>query len=442
MVSATRRAASGPQAFTRRSIRAAYGAVVGLYLVAMIWVWAGIFYASGTAYIGYAGLLAIAFMGAAGLIFIFGIPVFGPIAQMDMGAAGHRTAVALVALVVALIGVHWLALGRIPIIAAFGTNSQMQAALIRDSIHQARIPFESYIPTLVVRSIVPFLAIYFIYHRRFGLSWVVMLIGLAYGLSLMQKSYPLLVLVPPGLYCLITRRPVRMAAILAIAVAAVLVAFVAASPRYRPLAFAPAMQTTNPQPHAPAPPKQPQTGPAPHRPGIAKMTGAGASALARRVFVLPGKVVADWFATFPARLPFEHGCGYRFVAPFVGCPFVNTPKRLYPLFYQRNAAAGVHGNYNAAHFAVEYANFGPPGLIVSGILAALVLAGAAITTERAGLAGVLALNFAPIMTLSSGALHTILLTGGWLLVMILTFAFFPPARPSETVAYQTSPLPA
>lgn len=322
---------------------------------------------------------------------------------------------------------HWMMLGRIPILAAFATLDQMQASLVRDSISQTGIPLANYIPTVIVRSVVPFLGVYFISRHRYGLAWIALAIGLIYGISLMQKSYPLLTLVPPVLYCLLTRRPGRMFTIMALATSGVLLSFFASAPSFRPINTAllfsakPAQQQAPQKSGSALPQRQPQ-----QAKSLGQKTEVIAASFFDRIFMLPGKVVADWFSVFPSKMAYKEGCGYRFVSPFLGCKFEDTPSRLYPIFYPRIAAAGVHGSYNAAHFAEEYVNFGPKGLFLSGVLIAIVLAIAAVATARAGLAAAAVLNFAPIMSLTSGALHTTLLTGGWLFVMVLTYTLYRP----------------
>jgi hypothetical protein len=304
-----------------------------------------------------------------------------------------------------------VALGRIPVLAAFAIDDVTQAALIRDSIHRTGIPLLGYIPSPTIWSGIPFLGIYFIHRRRYKLSWLTLFIGFLYALSLMQKSYPLIVLAPPALYCLLTRRLVRMALMVLMAATGVLILFFVANPHLRP-----ASQSFPAEQHSLAH-KQDK---------LSEVAGITTTSLLDWVFLLPGDVVAQWFATFPAKIGYEKGCGYRFVAPLLGCEFMNNPERLYALYYPEQYSFGVQGTYNAAHFAEEYANFGPMGLLLSGILAAVALAMAAIATSRAGLPAAIALNLPAIMALTSAALHTTLLTGGWMTVMVLAYFLYPP----------------
>jgi hypothetical protein len=426
-------AADGYQLSILRSMRMVYAALIGLYLLVMAGVWAGVFYWPGGQYVGYACILSLGFAIAAA-VSAFAFPFLWRVAAFELKIPAEA-AVALIFIAAGLVVAHWLALGRIPAIAAFETHDPMQAALIRDSIHRTHIPLLGYIPTIVIWSTVPFLGVYFIGRGRYALSWLIMIIGLAYGLSLMQKLYPLIILAPAALYCLLTRRLVRMVGIAALAMAGMLVLFVVANPRL--IAIASSDHSDMPQRASsivPSPATMRRSGGS----SLGEVAELTANSLAARVFALPGKVVVDWFTTFPNKIPYEKGCGYRFLAPFLGCEFENIPERLYPLFYPEQAAAGVKGTYNAAHFAEEYANFGPIGLLFSGIFAAVALGAAAVATSRAGLAAALGLNLPAIMALTSAALHTTLLTFGWMFMMILTIALYPPALPGAEAAWRAA----
>lgn len=381
----------------------------------MAWVWGGIIHSTGSKYIGLVPIQAVGFAVTVGVLFAFVFPRFRHVIEFRLPISSNAIAIWLVVLVTALIVLHWVALGRIPLLAAFAVDDVMQVALIRDSIHRTGIPLLGYIPTLTIWSGIPVLGIYFIHRRQYKLSWLILFVGFLYALSLMQKSYPLIVLAPPALYCLLTRRLVRMALIVSMAAAGVLILFFIANPHLRPTSQSfPSGQYS-----------------LAHKQGqLSKVVGTTTTSLLDRVFLLPGDVVAQWFSTFPAKIGYEKGCGYRFFAPLLGCKFVNNPERLYALYYPEQYRTGVQGTYNAAHFAEEYANFGPIGLLLSGILAAVALAMAAIATCRAGLSAAIALNLPAIMALTSAALHTTLLSGGWLTVMILAYALYPPGAPA------------
>jgi|APCry1669192522_1035417.scaffolds.fasta_scaffold03480_3 hypothetical protein len=403
------------------SPRTLYSILIGVYVLAMAWVWGGIAFSSGSRYIEFLLIQTLGFAGAASILLIFVFSRLRRVNEFHLSVSTDSVAIGLVVLITILIVAHWVALKRIPVLAAFAVDDVTQAALIRDSIHRTGIPLLGYIPALTIWSSIPFLGIYFIHRRQYKLSWLVLFIGFVYGLSMMQKSYPLIALAPPALYCFLSRRFIRMTLIISLAATGVLILFFVTNPHLRPSvkgfeSSAPVQQS-------------PISSPPPEK--LSEVAAITTTSLFDRIFLLPGNVVTQWFATFPQKMGYEKGCGYRFVAPLLGCEFINNPERLYALYYPEQYGAGVHGTYNAAHFAEEYANFGPIGLALSGILAAFALAAASIATSRAGLPAAVSLNFPPIMALTSVALHTTLLTGGWMMLLLLTYLLYPPSGRSQ-----------
>lgn len=437
-----------------QTVRTTYLALAGLYLLVMIWVWGGIFYYTGLEYADLAAILAASFAVTAAVFYFVGLPLLRPLAELDIAVSPRLITGLAIGAISVLVLLHWMVLGRIPILAAYRTTDYLETSLIRESIQHTGVPLVGYIPTVVVKSTVPFLAIYLISVKRYALSWFVMLVGLAYGMSLMQKSYPLFMLVPPFIYCVLTRRIARASVVIALAVMAVAVALFAANPALRPSLFnrltqewlpapthekpssAPqATQPERPQSSRPQPPaRNSESAPTADAPvpsySMTEKIERSLQGITRRVLFVPGSVVAKWFRVFPSVFPYEYGCGYRFLSPLVGCTFKPNALIVYAHYYPERVEKGLQGSMNASHFAEEYANFGPPGLLLSGFLIAGVLAAAALASARAGLAAAVSVNFPFIMAISSTALHTTLLSGGWGLTLLLTVMFYS-LRPRE-----------
>lgn len=142
-----------------------------------------------------------------------------------------------------------------------------------------------------------------------------------------------------------------------------------------------------------------------------------------RVVFVPGEVVGNWFAVIPVDLPFAYGCGYRPVAAMLGCAHQNFPQLVYSIYNRSLVKQGVSGTMNAAGFMDEYANFGLPGLIVSGVIMAVLLYLLGILFAGRRAIGI-ALNAVPLLFLSSGALLTLLVSGGWLTTLLLYVVFY------------------
>jgi hypothetical protein len=145
-------------------------------------------------------------------------------------------------------------------------------------------------------------------------------------------------------------------------------------------------------------------------------------AIYKRVMLVPGKMVSDWFKHIPEHKPFLHGCGYHFLAPFLGCEFRNYAQELYPLIYPKYAARGIQGNVNVAHFMYDYANFGKTGIFIGGIFMALIIA-IFDTVFSFSIVYKFSVNTFYVLMLSSSALTTLLFSGGWGIMLFLFFIF-------------------
>jgi hypothetical protein len=374
-------------------------ALASIYAVSMIWVWAGIFAASGFAHFD---LFAI-FLPSA--ILCFGI-AWLVLRRFELRLAPPSPAVPD-SMVAALLGAAMLAalgqyisLGQIPLLNAVRSSDYMEIAKIRQSINYGS-PVFNYLSPLLVKVVYPVLAIALFRRGRNGLALLALLAGMAYGASLMQKSFPLYVAIPVAAYLGLSRRFASATAAGAAACLVVVAMALIANPAGPASGAGVQVNGGASAANLPAP----------------KAVGAG---LIHRVLLTPGEVVVEWFDAFPAAYPFEHGCGYRFAAPLLGCHFVNNSDLMYRHTAPEYVAQGLKGSRNAAHFAEEYANFGPAGLALAPFLAAFVVSIAAMLTAGLGPEIALSINAPFIITLTSSALHTTLLSGGWAAAIVLS----------------------
>ncbi|MDD5585707.1 MAG: hypothetical protein PHY92_01970 [Alphaproteobacteria bacterium] len=137
-----------------------------------------------------------------------------------------------------------------------------------------------------------------------------------------------------------------------------------------------------------------------------------------RLFAVPGRVTDEWLSMIPAKRPFLSGCGYRMLAPLLSCDFVSMPSVVYKAVYpQMVRDQNLRGSVTASHFINDYVNFGYPGVLLSALLTALLLASLeGFPRDRRIL---LALNFVPVLLLTETALPSVLHTGGMFLVNFL-----------------------
>ena len=140
--------------------------------------------------------------------------------------------------------------------------------------------------------------------------------------------------------------------------------------------------------------------------------------LYQRTTVVPGEMVVRWFETVPENKPFLWGSGYRLLALLKGEEFRNYSVELYPLFYPEFAKKGFKGSMNTASFMYDYANFGKIGLVLSGILLALIIVFLhALFGED--FHSKISINAFSILFLSSAAITTTLFSGGWGVMILL-----------------------
>ncbi len=376
-----------------------YLALSSIYLAGMIWVWAGVFLGGGSAHLDLFAIFAL----SAVLWFVIAwiaLPRLASLLPLPSIRLSDGVALGLlVAALLASIG-QYLSLGQIPMVSAARSSDYIEIAKIRQSINDGP-PVFNYLSPLLVKVVYPVLTIRFFQRGRFALAALVLLLGMAFGASLMQKSFPLYVAVPVSVYLALSRRFVAGAC----AGAAACVVIVAMTSIANPPDPADAIAGQGTVPLA------------------RKAIGAG---LIHRILLVPGETVVEWFDAFPAAYPFEHGCGYRFAAPALGCDFVNNSQLVYLYAAPDYVAKGLKGARNAAHFAEEYANFGPAGLALSPFLAALAILLASALTSVLGFEMALPVNAPFILALTSSALHTTLLSGGWAAAIALSLILLRP----------------
>lgn len=383
-----------------RNVRQNYLILISVYAVCMVWVWAGVVLQAGADRVNLLVLQSVALASFVTAIFVASKDV-KPL-TLQFGGTLFLANLSLI-LSLGFVVIHWIKLGGVPALEALARTDDIDIAKLRQSIteHGALL---NYVSIFVIRVVFPLLLLRYVMARQYWAAVAVGLVGTVYGLSLMQKSYPLLVIAPTMIYLSFAR---WRAAAFCIAMTVLCIVFLVliANAGLRPTHFSDVF--------------------------TAERWVVVFTALADRVLLLPGHVVSDWLNAFPAIFPFEHGCGYRFVSTALGCEFVNNSVLVYQHYFPENASRGLIGTYNAAHFAEDYANFGWAGLVVSGALAATTIFAASWATSSRSTATVLAINFPFIASLSSSALQTTLVSGGWIASIFLSLVLLPPSENSH-----------
>lgn len=393
------------------TLRSGFAILLGMYLTMAAWVWSGSVLTSG----GETGPWALLQMGsaiAASVALYLAIPR-GALGLRGMNSTpGYPLALSLALVLTALVAVHWYLLGGPPVLHAIAAYSDIGAGLVRNQITDVSVPLANYIPTLVIKTGVPFLIIYFSHLGRNRLAVLLLLVGLAYAVSLMQKAYPLYVIAPPAIYFLLRGAWVKSGLSAAAGVASVILLVLITNPSMFGGGVADAPAVSEPTLKLVA--YEPGDVMAPEEIAIEVV-----SLVAWRVLVDPGLSVNLWFEAFPDSYPFTGGCSYRFLAPVLGCQQVEASKIVWRHYYPDLEAKGYDGSSGAAHFMEEYAAFGIVGLPVASLLVVVALLGAAFVSSRSGIPLLVAMNMPFVFALSSTGLHTTMLSGGWAFALMM-----------------------
>jgi hypothetical protein len=315
---------------------------------------------------------------------------------------------------------HFAYLGQVPLVAGILSNDYFDIMRIRQSVFfEAPVLFR-YLPNILLKSVLPFLMLYYCAAGRKKNFWITAGLATCYGLALLNKMFVVILYAPLVLYLLFNRRFLASGAIALIPVAALALLVFVQNPHIRPEFWTPRnLATASGKPLVVEAPTVLAVLAAKKRTESTSYPALKfVETIYLRIFVVPGQVVSVWFSNIPERLPFANGCGYRLVAALRGCEFQFYPALVHDIENPALVAEGIRGTMTAASFMEDYANFGTRGLVLGGALLALVLA--LITRMFAGdWRWALILNLIPIAMMMELPLSTVLLTGGWASTLLL-----------------------
>lgn len=342
-----------------------------------------------------------------------------------------RAAVLLLACAVGFAIAHLLRLGGVPAIQGMLEKDYYVVMLVRQYIFHAELhPIWKYGPNILVKSIFPFLVFFYLFRSRL-LFAVALTVGGLYAICLMNKLFVVLLVVPALIHAMISRRWLAVAGLGVVPALGLAFLVLVQNPHMQPQAFVDTVDAL--REHTRLGLDEAQRAALLHyyelhindgqEGKIATDHNTGALSIAsdtiyRRVFLIPGAVMTAWFTHIPSQLPFARGCGYRWMAPLLGCQYVAYAVKINDIENPELASKGVRGSMTVASFVEDYANFGTAGLMVAGLILAVILAiigrlfGAAWQVN-------LALNAIPVILLLEIPLSTVILTGGWIVTLLL-----------------------
>ena len=372
-----------------------------IYNVVFMLLLFGEFYTFGGKHIWPLSLCYFSFL----MIYVIG---FQLLKKQSIPASKFNFQVLLYPLIIfslSLIGFHIISIGGSP---AFEGLEMMKTSEV--NIHRKEIGIRAhvvwrYISSMNIKAILPFTLLLLLITKR-KMYWFVFFAGLFYTFSLMQKSHVLSFLMPVLLYSLFTKKWMFVFKY-TMSIALIIVGLVFVS-------NPPLRGGENDLKEASS-----KTIKVQKESAFQKIS----SGLLKRVFILPGEMVGNWFEIIPEHKPFLEGKGYRTYCKIMQQEYHDYNLELYPVIYPDYAEKGVQGSVNAAHFMRGYSNFGNIGLTQSGAFLAIVFLVMNILFKNTGIEMKLTLNLFPIFLLSSGSLTTILFSGGWGIVMVLFWVF-------------------
>jgi len=383
-----------------------------LYTVVFIGLIYGVYVTSGTKYFG-----GIFLYGISLIVFyiLFNLPrvnqlIFEKI-KLPSAFKFNFSIYWLLVPTLAIMIIHLSMLGGIPALKALSLTYIEDVADYRNSITYDSPKWLLYLGSITLKSSMPFLVLYLLYKDMKWLYWIVLIVGGIYSVSLIQKSFIVGLVLPSMVYCAMTKRYLFVLKYIAMIVIGVIgLTYVAnppagSDPIRRNL---PTAVVVDDEGIPITVGKQNETLGSQSTSKLGRIV----LGLVDRLFIVPGRVVADWFEVIPEKKPFLYGDGYRVLAMIRGRTYHNYARELYPIIQTEFAAMGLTGSVNVASFMYEYSNFGMPGMVLSGFILALILSWVEYFFKN-DLILKLCLCMFPILMLSSGAITTWLFSGGF-----------------------------
>lgn len=336
-----------------------------------------------------------------------------------------KTLYGLTIVIVPIVVSHYIHMGQIPLWTAWNESDYYEIVFIRQNIPELSGTTFNYISSILIKAIFPFLLVATFHRRLYKLHAIVYLIAAFYCLSLIQKSFIVVISVSPILYLLWRRKFIVAAAYCAVIVFSVGFLVVATNPSLKPAFTPPKLERSEQSKQAEKLAEKLAEKMAEENPKAS--TGQGmqtiATAVLDRVAMVPGTSVADWYRLIPSQIPFAKGCGYRFLVALLNCDHYQfTQLEVYKVLNPDLTKMGIFGSINVASFMEDYANFGKWFIAVSAPLIAILLYFMGRMFARI-LPVALPMNFVFIATLSSASLFTTLLSGGWFFTILMLCLF-------------------
>ena len=300
---------------------------------------------------------------------------------------------------ITLIILDMVVLGGPPIVKALSSSNLKTFCDIREDIHTDSSKIFVYLSSVNIKAILPFTLFHFVVLNKKKIFIPLIFLAGLYGFSMMQKSFMFSVFFPAISYTLIQKKwllSISLSSIILIGVFSLTVLLNKYIDDEEKIVKVPSNQP----------------------PFLFKLS----KGLIKRVVIVPGETISQWFNVIPEKKPYLYGDGYPIIAKLRARKYIDYSKELYPILKPDYAKKGLSGTVNVASFVREYSNFGYLGLFLGGALIALVL----VFIDKMFLGYenfYYSINLFPIFLFSSSSILTILFSGGWFVIILLFFIF-------------------
>lgn len=389
-----------------------------LYLACFGLVSFGVVVETGTNYVHYLGIFLVSLLAFYSAFFLafkkIGLGSSGVFSGLiKSGETAKKIGIGTLILMAILAIGHWLHLGQIPTLTALQSSDYYYVQHLRREITFIDSSFWRYGSSFLIRALMPFFLLWSFRTFKKKTFWIIAVLMVIYSVSLLPKSFVLIVLLPTIVYALLNKNFKSAFSLSGMVIGSLAFLVVVANPGLR-------MDKSKLEQNSPYKVESvPSTATVDSTKSKLRLT---TEVLARRVLIVPGYVVGKWFECVPDSLPFLDGCGYRFIAGPKGCEFHNYPHELWQFVHPDYHAVGRKGTVNTASFMYDYVNWGWKGLVISGLILGLVLAFIENLFAQSFIAKI-SINALAVFWLTSTSLFTLLLSGGWGL-MIALYAVF------------------
>lgn len=389
-----------------------------LYLACFGLVSFGVVVETGTLYVHYLGIFLASILTFYSLFYLAfkrlglgTLEVFTGLIKSKIAA--KWLGIGMLILITILAVGHWTHLGQIPTLTALGSSDYYYIQNLRREITFIDNAFWRYGSSFLIRALMPFFLLWSFKTFSKKIFWIIAVLMVIYSVSLLPKSFVLIVLLPTIVYALLNKNYKSVISLSGMVIGSLAFLVVVANPGLR-------MDASELEQNSPYKVESvPSTATVDSTKSKLRLT---TEVLARRIFIVPGYVVGKWFECVPDSLPFLNGCGYRFIAGPKGCEFHNYPHELWQYVHPDYHAVGRKGTVNTASFMYDYVNWGWKGLIISGVILGLVLAFIENLFAQSFVAKI-SINALAVFWLTSTSLFTLLLSGGWGLMIVLYAVF-------------------